>query len=209
MNIGIIGYGVVGQAVAYSLKDKCKIIKHDPAFDDSVDLETLVFLSDFIFISVPTPMQNVWGGPINTEIIDDIMERISKYINGQGFNPNPIIVIKSTITPSTVENYINKYPNFRLVFSPEYLTDRNPIDDFINGSFMVLGGDIEDTKCIEELFKTYSICKLEKYGHCDAIGASLLKYMENCFLALKVTFINQFFDLYNVSGSSTSWDDLI
>jgi UDP-glucose 6-dehydrogenase len=45
-------------------------------------------------------------------------------------------------------------------------------------------------------------------GHCDAIGAAVLKYMENCFLAMKVTFMNQFYDIVQASGTSDTWEHL-
>ena len=203
MNIGIIGYGVVGKAIEYGFKDKVKILISDPAHEDvSVGVEYLANNSDFIFVGVPSPMI-IETGKIDTSIMDGVMDEISKC------DYTGIVVIKTTMIPSRLDYYAKTYPSLRICMSPEYLTDANPIRDFIEGPMIVVGSNNEDdAQSVLDLFKDYSMCKTEKYFKCDLISAGILKYMENCFLALKVTFMNQMYDILNLSDSNTSWDEL-
>jgi nucleotide sugar dehydrogenase len=205
MTIGIIGLGVVGKAVENAFCNKCTVLTYDPAFNKNY-FYNLVLCSNFIFVSVPTPMDPV-SGKLDSSIIDSIMEDINITCLNQKISP--IIIIKSTILPSIVKKYINIYPKLRLVINPEYLTDKNPNNDFVNAELLVLGGNDKDTISVQRLFEEYSKCKPCKVGRCDAIGASLLKYMANCFLATKVIFMNQFFDIFQKCGTNNSWEDLM
>jgi len=219
MHIGIIGYGIVGKAVEYAFKDKCHIAIYDPAYPDKseVSLEAVFIQSNFIFISVPTPMTDVMGGPADTRIIDSIMSELNILCNkwgkrdeiDSGDGSSPIIIIKSAVLPSCVKKYVDDYPKIKLIISPEYLMERDSYNCFVNAELLVLGGKREYTDATEKLFNEYSICKKCNVGHCDAIGAAILKYMENSFLSTKVIFMNQFYDVIKASGATTSWDDLM
>jgi len=226
MDIGIIGYGTVGKAVEYGFKDGCNIFIYDPAYpsnktyypdSDGPDpkflssIAQVVLNSDFIFVCVPTPMKDINGGPFDSNIIDNVMDEIdeaykqSKISEIRGYY-GPVVIIESAVIPSKIKEYILKYPIMHLVVSPEYLTENEPFKGFVEPLCRILGGDKYDTKAVQRLFDGYSICKPCKVGFCDAIAASVMKYMENSFLALKVTFMNQFYDILKASGSETDWE---
>ena len=78
----------------------------------------------------------------------------------------------------------------------------------MNPDCRIIGGNRQDAMLVQELFDKYSACAPCKVGYCDAIGASVIKYMENSFLALKVSFMNQFYDLLLASGSETPWETI-
>lgn len=214
MNIGIIGYGVVGKAITHAFQDKCSAIIYDPQYREYSDsIATVVRSSEFVFIAVPTPMKNWRGGPFDSKIIDKVMAEIaSEYIyqTDRQFNkPNlPIIIIESAVIPGKIKEYINNYPQIKLVVCPEYLTEKDPIGRFVNPDCRILGGDRVNAEHVQNLFEKFSICKPCKVGYCDAIGAAVIKYMENSFLALKVSFMNQFYDLLQASGSETPWETI-
>jgi len=202
MVIGVIGYGVVGRAVWKAFVNKTTILINDVEMPEkSSHIKTLCEQCSFIFICVPTPMSTKTGN-IDTRIVDKILETISKQPG------NPVVILKSTVIPSQLKYYQETYPDLRLVMSPEYLTDANPEEDFINAELLVLGGKDKDIDEVEMLFKNYSDCRPCPVGKCDLIGAGVLKYMENCFLAMKVTFMNQFFDVLQQSGSKTTWNEI-
>jgi len=204
MKIGIIGYGVVGRAIEYGFKDKLDILILDPAYPDlSVTVEQMIKESDFIFIGVPTPMNVNDGGKIDATIVNSVIDQLAS------FDYKGIIVSKSTVTPSQLDCMAKKYPDLRLCMSPEYLIDANPMEAFIEEPMIVVGSNREeDAQSVLDLFKDYSICKATKFFKCDLISSGVLKYMENCYLALKVTFMNQMYDIHQLSGSNDSWDTI-
>ena len=100
----------------------------------------------------------------------------------------------------------DKYPNLRLVFNPEFLTERSANFDFINQDRVILGGDINDVEVAENLFKsrfgsTLSILKT------NYETAELIKYMTNTFFATKISFLNDMKLIADKSG--VIWKDAI
>ncbi len=205
MSIGIIGYGVVGKAIEFGFPG-CDVLISDPNpkyADRAVGVDDLAEQCEFIFVAVPTPMTDVTGGKADTRIIDGVIGTLSCY-------EEPIVIIKSAVEVATAIKYRDKYPDMHLVVSPEYLTDASSMRDFLFEELLILGGDIADTKRVEQLFAERSMCRYPRpVGHCDIVGAALIKYMENSFLALKVTFMNQFYDLAKALGVKTSWHELM
>ena len=204
MKIGIVGYGVVGKAIEYGFKNSAEILILDPAYKNmSVSMEQMTKEADFIFVGVPTPMNMKDNGKIDTTIIDSVMDLIAS------FNYNGVVISKSTVIPSHLAYWAKKYSDLRLCMSPEYLIDANPLEAFIEEPMIVVGSNREeDAQSVLDLFKEYSICKATKFFKCDLISSGVLKYMENCYLALKVTFMNQMYDIHQSSGSTDSWDTL-
>lgn len=235
MNIGIIGYGIVGKAVESGFKDRCQILVYDPLYSDiypSVNTPSdhkaifcenivdVVSASKIIFVCVPTPAQKEFQkedgsvAPFDSIIIDDVMEKINLgnlcILSSHNLVDQylPLIVIESAVIPRKIKEYLNKYLHLRLVVCPEFLTAKESFQRFLNPDCRILGGKKEDVEEVQQIFEDYSSCKPCKIGYCDAIGAAVIKYMENSFLALKVSFMNQFYNLLKVSGSETNWEHL-
>jgi nucleotide sugar dehydrogenase len=186
--IGIIGRGFVGSAVefGFSAQTGCnasvKVYDKNPKLSSNT-LEETVNSSDFIFLSVPTP-SNV-DGSINLDVLSEALFSISKV--NQSDN---IILIRSTIVPGTTQKFKEKYPKLNLVFNPEFLTERSAKFDFINQSRFILGGDKSHTVKVAELFRWrfgVSVPVIET----NFETAELIKYMNNCFFAAKVSFLNE------------------
>ena len=188
-NIGIIGKGFVGNAVAHGFSSgtgyEANIFIHDKNPDLSQhSLEEVVDNSEFIFISVPTPSNK--DGSINLDIVDNVLNAINKCDSEN----NPIILLRSTIVPGTSRKIQEKYKNLKLVFNPEFLTERSAIFDFLSQTRYVLGGRIEDTNKVADLYRN-------RFGRSITIietnfeSAELIKYVSNCFFATKVAFMNE------------------
>jgi UDPglucose 6-dehydrogenase len=201
MKIGIIGKGFVGSAVQHGFssddifKNKIKIYDKKPGLSKN-SLEETVNDSDIVFLSVPTP-SNI-DGSINLEVIDSILNEINCCYNG-----NSIILIRSTLIPGTSKKFSEKYPSLKIVFNPEFLTERNANLDFINQSRIILGGIKNLTSKVAQLYKL-------RFGSEIPIietnfeTAEMIKYMNNCFLATKVSFMNEMKLLAN--KSNVDWD---
>ena len=98
-NIGIIGRGFVGSAVAHGFSEGVgynaiiRIYDKDPSKSLN-SLEDVVNKSDFIFVSVPTPSNE--DGTINIEILNSCISEINE-IHSKKKHSNPIVLIRSTI----------------------------------------------------------------------------------------------------------------
>ena len=94
----------------------------------------------------------------------------------------------------------------RIVFNPEFLTERSAKFDFINQARFILGGNKIDTSKVTNLFKW-------RFGESTPIietnfeTAELIKYMNNCFLATKVSFMNEMYQIAESCGAN--WEDAV
>jgi len=201
--IGIIGNGFVGSAVisGFSLHTKqIKIYDVDPQRSTHTFDETIK-KSDFVFVSVPTPMTGGLGGKIDLSILESVFEKIN---NTRG-SSNPIFILKSTVVPGTVERLIKEYPKLKIVFSPEFLTERSARLDFINSSRIILGGSKANCNKVESLFRSrFPHTKIIKT---DPATAQFIKYMANCFFAVKVSFMNEMRQGADILGCD--WNDVM
>ena len=200
--IGIIGRGFVGSAVefGFSAQTGCdaevKVYDKDP----SKSLHTLdetVNESDFIFVSVPTP-SNV-DGSMHLGILESALNDIQAVNKRKG----NIILIRSTILPGTTKELAKKFTKLNIVFNPEFLTERSAKFDFINQSRFIIGGRKRNTGRVAELFRW-------RFG--DSVPcietnwetAEMIKYMNNCFFATKVSFMNEM--KLVADKSNVDWD---
>ena len=189
--IGIIGNGFVGSSVSFGFSpqtgcDGVDIKIYDK--DESKATHTMsevVNDSDVIFVSVPTPSNK--DGSINLDIVYDVFNDIEE-CREEG--SEPVLLLRSTVTPGTTRKLQIGFHNLRIVFNPEFLTERSAKLDFINQSRFVLGGNEEDTTIVADLYKW-------RFGqHIPVIKtnyetAELIKYMNNTFFATKVSFMNE------------------
>lgn len=189
MKIGILGYGLVGEVIASVFNEDIKIVDPKKRFGSMTsDLND----RDIIFVCLPTPM----GGTYQfVEAVKELM-----YLDN-----DPIIVIKSTITPET----ISKIWSPKLILNPEYMRDTTAFEDYINPDFILLGGNAEYTSIISQLYKDSIVNTDVPIYEVDIITASLAKYMENVFLATKVALFNQFKEIHAASmqiEGTSSWE---
>jgi nucleotide sugar dehydrogenase len=184
MKIVIIGYGTVGahlydelQALKPFVYDKHKSTPRDA---------TLAGRYDVAFICVPTEMCG--DGSADTSIVERVIENLDA----------DVIVIKSTVPPGTSGTLGEKYKK-RIVFSPEYYGATQHSEDSPN--FLILGGHRGDCAKIAQIY--YKVKSGAFRIHfTDSKTAELAKYMENCFLALKVTFCAEFANIARNIGCS-------
>jgi len=200
--IGIIGLGFVGTAVASGFENYTKIVRvdEDKLGNQSSTIEDATKVSEAIFICLPTPSV-VGGYDVDISIIDSVL----KEIDNQSYRG--IVIIKSSVTPQHLQDLYKKYSDLRLVFNPEFLTERNANDDFQNPFFQIFGGDLSDCHEAEALYDYYSCVKGAPVFKTDIITASLVKYALNSFYATKVTFMNELYHLHTNSNAASTWEE--
>ena len=198
MKIGIVGYGFVGKAVDYGFKRNIEKIIIDPKLDTSIS-NLKSHNPEFIFICVPTPMN--LDGDQDSSIIEKVLAEINKDYS------ESVVIVKSTVLPSIIEKLSKSHKHF--VYNPEFLREKTANEDFVNASSLILGGEPDDLKRVAELYNNHSDCKIVEVHETDVISASLVKYSINTFLASKVIFFNQLYDIYKALTPDIKWDEFI
>jgi len=192
--IGIIGNGFVGNSIAFGFSPTHEIRIHDKDLKRNLNTIEEVLECDCIFVAVPTPMQE--DGSISL----DIVEKALKEISYKNKNRNNIVILKSTMVPGSVNNFIKQFPKLNIIFNPEFLTERTAKLDFLTQSRIILGGAKRLTKRVAKLFR-------ERFEHCyiietDTITAELIKYMNNVFFASKVSIMNEMKQVSDAVGAN-------
>ena len=116
------------------------------------------------------------------------------------------LCIKSTVPPGTVDR-LAQASNSPIAFSPEYIGESfgHPFRDEANCRFCIVGGPKSIFNQVKQLHDDLSGGATRLYWT-TARAAELCKYMENCFLATKVAFVNQFFELSKFF--EVDWEEL-
>lgn len=178
MKIGIAGYGFVGQAHEHILKDYHTIIISDPAKGHYGDLQH----ADCIIVCVSTPPHV--GGYCDYGNVLSVVENA----------PDVPILIKSTISIEGWEVIVKTKK--QVTFSPEFLRAAHWKEDIVNNKKWYFGG-------YHGAFWTDIF--VGALGRIDVDFEPpetliLSKQLRNSFLALKVTFFNQIYDLCEAQG---------
>lgn len=188
--ISIVGYGYVG-------KGYHKAFPEAVIYDRKSMNRDEVNTCDLAIISVSTPMME--DGRCDISAVEEVV----------GWLKTPLILIKSTVPPGTVDE-LKKKTGKRICFSPEYMGEGkyyiapwkypDPTDPSYH-TFQIVGGDKKDADEIVGI-----MCEKlgpEKFYYIvDAIEAEIIKYMENSWGATKVGFCQEFYDLCQVFGAS-------
>tara|TARA_R110001583_G_scaffold182466_3_gene340460 strand:- start:473 stop:1354 length:882 start_codon:yes stop_codon:yes gene_type:complete len=209
--IGVVGNGFVGGAVKFGFSPQTGCDAEVRVYDinpskSTHTIEETVNKSDFIFLSVPTPANK--NGSINTDILRKALSDIENAHNGEKENS---ILIRSTVVPGTTWSLQESFPNLNLLFNPEFLTERSANFDFINQSRFVIGSsgqphNEEKSNQLTELFK-------QRFGNTIAVlqttyeTAEMIKYMNNCFFATKVSFMNEMYQI--AEKIDANWDEAV
>lgn len=199
--INIIGYGYVGSSIGHL----CKQVNIPFCIVDTInkkdsgeeayfnDLQQAVKHSEYIhevnwyFVCVPTPSRD--DGSCDTSTVESICKQISDYSVKKSN-----IIIKSTVVPGTTRKISGMMTDLVSVFFiPEFLTERNHLDDALNESKVIVGSiyNTDDIKYFMKILYRKSI----DIHVCECEYAEMMKYTINVFLAQKVSFFNGIHDI--------------
>ena len=134
--------GFVGeaQAFAFSPVSNIKIYDIDPL--KSTHTLSQTHNSDFVFICVPTPMYK--DGNQNLEFVEEVL----KYANEK-----PIYILKSTVLPGTTYKLNKNYSQLKIIFSPEFLTERTSKLDMLTQNRIILRGEKTLTSLVRKIYE--------------------------------------------------------
>ena len=193
MTIGVIGQGYVGTAIKLGFQDHYDVItydKFDLAKSTHSKIADLVEETKIIFVCVPTPMRK--DGTCYTGIVEEVIREINETANDH------IVVIKSTVPPGTTDRFNHEFSNVTVIFNPEFLTEENFLDDFKNQNRIILGGSRKGTNKLRQIYsKVFPKAVIVKTGDKHA---EMVKYFTNTFLATKVSFANEMYNICEQIG---------
>jgi len=190
--IGVIGQGFVGNAIYQGFKDYYEVLTYDKYVIEKSNstLEDIVKKSDVIFTCVPTPMTDI--GNCYTGIVEEVLGDVNKICIDNDITEK-ICIIKSTVVPGTTKKMNEKFKNLNVIFNPEFLTEANAVNDWKNQSRIILGGLNKVTALVKPIFaKVFPKTPIVKT---DSKYAEMVKYVTNCFLATKVSFANEIYQI--------------
>ncbi len=190
----IVGFGFVGSAVASIFSEGEKTIV-DPKFNDNKISDFKGQEFDAVFVSVDTPKAEGF------KLLETVLEELD-----ENMLPGNPVCCKSTASPEFYYTTANKCKNIKVLHSPEYLNNSNPIKMFQGQKFFIIGGDEDAAMKVAHIFKS-RLGYVQDIRITDIRTAALVKYGENAFLALRVTFFNEMCLAHSQQGCESSYAD--
>ncbi len=230
MKIAVIGTGYVGlvagvcfAALGHDVvcldKDKSKINNlkkgiipiHEPdlpeLLETCVNKRHLSFSTDYsdmdtckvIVIAVGTPATK--SGAANLKYLNEVVEKVATTST-----ENKVVVIKSTVPVGTAGQVKSQFKKirpdlkFELISNPEFLREGSAVLDFMKPDRVVIGCEKSAKKYAEELYKPLTVKDIPII-YVSNTTAELIKYSANCYLAMRIAFINEMADLAEKAGA--------
>lgn len=195
MKVGIIGYGYVGKAIAAAY-EPAQVMINDPLYD-STDIATIKAECDAIFVCVPTPQYR--DGSCDTTILEETIHSLNGY--------KGLVICKSTALPQTYIELESRNPDLRIAHAPEFLTAANAETDYQYPVKIVIGCKPELRIDMADAILTDKIhYDMTTIQYCSIAEASMVKYVANTMLAMKVVINNEFYDVCKTLG--IKWDNV-
>ncbi len=196
MKVGIIGLGFVGGSVRNWFE---KFTEHEMFYFDkykSIGSVEEVNNAEVIFVAVPTPF-HANGDNLIGYSDACVREALSN------IRDNKVVVIKSTLMPGSTREFQEMFPNKTIMFNPEFLRELTAHDDFVHPDRQIIGFASDAGYDVAwEVMELLPHAPYERVMHSE--NAELVKYFGNVFLAAKVIFANQMFDICEAAGADYS-----
>ena len=183
MKIGIVGLGHVGTAMHNLFKDAIIYDKYK-----NIGSMNEINKCDAAFVCVPTPMKD--DGSCDTTAVDEVLN----------WCECKVIILRSTVRVGYTREMTEKLHK-KIVFQPEYYgeTVAHPFADLSDRTWLSFGGTQEAIDLAIDAYKTVINSNVRIY-QAPSDEVELAKYMENAFLATKVIFINEMYDICEKLG---------
>ncbi|MEK6795088.1 MAG: UDP-glucose/GDP-mannose dehydrogenase family protein [Spirochaetota bacterium] len=181
------------------LEDLMKRSIEEKRLSFTTDLADAVRRSSIIFLAVGTPMKD--NGEANLSFVHTAARDIGRAIDGY-----KVIVDKSTVPVGTADDVRGiiaketKHP-FDVVSNPEFLKEGSAINDFMFPDRVVIGSSsAKATELMKELYEPF-VRTFHPIIVMDIKSAEMTKYAANCFLAAKISFVNEISNLCERTGA--------
>ncbi|RKW52093.1 MAG: nucleotide sugar dehydrogenase [Lachnospiraceae bacterium] len=231
MKIAIAGTGYVGLSIATLLAQNNEVVAVDiiaekvdkinnrisPIQDEyiekyfkekelnltaTLDTKEAYTDADFVVVAAPTNY-DTQKNFFDTSAIENVVESVIKY------NPDAIIVIKSTIPVGYTDNIRNKFHCDNILFSPEFLRESKALYDNLYPSRIIVGTDTMNARLMKaadtfaNLLKDGAVKKDIDILLMGFAEAEAVKLFANTYLALRVSYFNELDTYAEMKGLNT------
>lgn len=161
----------------------------------TININEAVMDSDISIICVGTP--NGANGLLNLRYIYDVAEKLGEALVYK--NTYHIVSVRSTVSPGTCEEIVNIIQrisskkvgiDFDVISNPEFLREGSAVHDYYNPEYIVIGVKDRGSKAIDIIKELYVDVK-GKFLITSIESAEIIKYVNNTWHALKITFANE------------------
>lgn len=229
--IAVAGTGYVGLSIATLLSQSHKVYavdiipekvelinnKKSPIMDEEIeeylatkDLDIIATLdakeaysnADFVVIAAPTNYDSQKNF-FDTSAVESVINLVMQY------NPNAIMVIKSTIPVGYTTSIREKTGSKNIIFSPEFLREGKALYDNLYPSRIIVGTDLKDQRLVEvsrifaELLEEGAIKENIETLFMGFTEAEAVKLFANTYLALRVSYFNELDTYAELKGLDT------
>ena len=180
------------------LKNHLNSVLNDRLFSCTADHFQAILNSDVSFICVGTPARS--DGDIDLSYIKSVSNNIGEALKEK--DDYHLIAVRSTVTPGTTESVVKRIienvsgkrcgVDFGLCMNPEFLREGSAIYDILHPDRIIIGEyDKKSGDLLEKVYREFYGENIPPILRTSLANAELIKYANNAFLAMKISFINE------------------
>ncbi|WP_419225313.1 nucleotide sugar dehydrogenase [Acinetobacter sp. A2] len=159
-------------------------LKKENHFTATLDASLAFEKADYVIIATPTNYDEKTNY-FDTSSIEQVLSTLNN------LNSKSIILIKSTIPVGFTVKAQQRFPNLKIIFSPEFLREGKALHDNLYPSRIVVGDKTEVGQRIAELFRNASLKPDADIALMDSTEAEAVKLFSNTYLAMRVAYFNE------------------